>query len=106
MQTIAKTTTITRLVFLYISNFSQSSSDILVLSTWFDFLLQASIWHLQEMVSIMFAALDVTRDRSSMLAMVDSCVIIWKRSIVGESAFGRDNAEFEKESWSVVHMFQ
>ncbi|CDS09776.1 hypothetical protein LRAMOSA02453 [Lichtheimia ramosa] len=35
----------------------------------------------------------------------DSCVIIWKRSMVGESAFGRDNAEFEKESWSVVHMF-
>lgn len=103
MLTIAKT--ITRPVFLYILNFSQNSSDILVLSTWFGFLLQANIWHLQEMVSIVFA-LDVTRDRSSMWFMVDSCVIIWKRSIVGESAFGRDNAEFEKESWSVVHMFQ
>ncbi|KAI9320969.1 WD40-repeat-containing domain protein [Dichotomocladium elegans] len=35
----------------------------------------------------------------------DSCIILWKRSATAESAFGRDYAEFEKETWSVVQMF-
>ncbi|KAI8149153.1 WD40-repeat-containing domain protein, partial [Fennellomyces sp. T-0311] len=35
----------------------------------------------------------------------DSCVILWRRSSTKESSFGRDYAEFEKENWTVVHMF-
>ncbi|KAI9492674.1 WD40-repeat-containing domain protein [Zychaea mexicana] len=35
----------------------------------------------------------------------DSCVILWKKALTQESAFGREYAEFEKETWSVVQLF-
>ncbi|KAG2225266.1 hypothetical protein INT45_001490, partial [Circinella minor] len=35
----------------------------------------------------------------------DSCVILWKKSLTKDSTFGREYAEFEKETWSVVQMF-
>ncbi|ORZ03728.1 WD40-repeat-containing domain protein [Syncephalastrum racemosum] len=35
----------------------------------------------------------------------DACIIIWRKAAVKEQAFTSEYAEFEKETWSVVHMF-
>ena len=42
----------------------------------------------------------------TILCYLDSCVILWKKSLTKDSTFGREYAEFEKETWSVVQMFQ
>ncbi|GAA5802691.1 WD40-repeat-containing domain protein [Helicostylum pulchrum] len=35
----------------------------------------------------------------------DACIILWKLSLLKETSFGSDYNEYEKETWSVVHMF-
>ncbi|KAI8980901.1 WD40-repeat-containing domain protein [Pilobolus umbonatus] len=35
----------------------------------------------------------------------DACIILWKLSIERETSFGYEYNDFEKETWSVTHMF-
>lgn len=37
--------------------------------------------------------------------IIDACIILWKLSLLKETSFGSDYNEYEKETWSVVHMF-
>lgn len=66
---------------------------------WFDFHLKAIILHLQAMVRFIYTLSDSTKS-CSIYIYIDTCIIIWK--LLPEM---NDHCEYEKETWSVVHMF-